>query len=158
MKDNNFRNEIEVSKEDLIPIDPLEKCLWVMNVTGKIAHFGLITRRNIEEEQTYGNHYWVINHELGDLEYKLRKGKIDKKHFEDSCNQIYDRYDLNFDILRDNLSALEDLEQESTPEKESSLSTKLNKQAESYFNKLEKKRLMEQDNSQLHGDNFKDSR
>lgn len=149
MTNNNFRNEIEVSKKDLIPIDPLEKCLWVMNVTGKIAHFGLITRRNIEDEQAYGKHYWVINHELGDLEYKLRNGEVDKKQFENRCNKIYDMYDLNFDILRDNLSALEDLEQESTPEKEAFLSTKFNTQAKSYLDNLEKKKLMEQDNSQV---------
>lgn len=83
-----------------------------MEVTGKIAHFGLITRKNIEEEQKYGSLNWVINHELGDLEYKLKSGEIDKKQFKDECNKIYDKYNVNFDILRDNLSDLEKLQRE----------------------------------------------
>lgn len=158
MPNDDFRNEIKVQKKDLIPRDSLEKCLWVMQITGKIANFGLITRRNTKEEQAYGKHYWVINHDLGDLEYKLRNGEIDKKQFEDRCNEIYDKYDLNFDILRDNLSDLEELEEKHHPEKEDALSTKLNMQVKTYRNKLQKKRLIEQDKSQSHEDDFQGNR
>ncbi len=144
MEKNDFNNRIQVSKEELIPIDSLEKCLWAMEATGKIAHFGLITRRNMEEEQLYGNYYWVINHQLGELEYKLRSGEIDKKQFEEGCKEMYEKYDINFDILKDNLSALQKLEQEHTPEEESALSTQLNEQVKVYQDKLKKKRLSKQ--------------
>ncbi len=154
MNDNNFKNKIAVSKEKLIPIDPLEKCLWAMEATGKISYFGLITRRNLDKEQLYGNHYWVVNHELGDLEYKLRESKIDKKEFENGCNIIYDKYNVNFDMLRDQLADLETLEQEHTPKDEATLSTKFNTQTTEYLYRMEKQKLMEQENSLQHEDNL----
>lgn len=150
MKNNDFRDRIEIQKKDLIPIDSLEKCLWTMRATGKIAHFALVTRKNAEEEKSYGNHYWVVNHELGDLEYKLRIGEIDEKQFEDRCNEIYDKYNVNFDILRDDLSALEKLEQEHTPESEATLSNRLNARTKEYLNRVQNKKNMEQDHSQQH--------
>ena len=153
MKNNDFRDRIEVQKKDLIPIDSLEKCLWTMKATGKIAHFALITRKNAEEEKLYGNHYWVINHELGDLEYKLRTGEIDEKQFTDGCNEIYYKYNVNFDMLRDDLSDLEKLEQEHTPENENTLSTRLNRRTKEYLNRVQNKKNMEQDHSQQHESN-----
>lgn len=153
MNNNDFKNKMSVSQKDLIPIDPLEKCLWAMKVSGKIAHFALVTRKNAEEEKSYGNHYWVVNHELGDLEYKLRIGEIDEKQFENKCKEIYDKYNVNFDMLRDDLSALEKLEEEHTPENEANLSTRLNRQTKEYLNRLQNKEKMEQNHSKQYDGN-----
>lgn len=147
MKNSDFRKNMHVTEENLIPRDPLKKCLWTMKVTAKISRFALMANQNREGEPTYRNLYWAINHELGDLEYKLRNGEIDKNQFEEECNKIYDNYDIDFDVLRDNLTDLESFEQERTSEKGFVLSTKFNKQAEEYRNK-QKKRLIEQEGKQ----------
>ncbi len=158
MKNNDFKNKISVSEKDLIPIEPLEKCLWTMNATGKIADFGLITRRNIDKDHIYGSHYWAISHLLGELEYKLREGELDRKQFEDGCNRIYDRYNVNFDMLRNQLSDLENLKQEHTPEKEDMLSTKFNTQTREYLDRIQNQKLVKQEHSQQHEDNLQDNR
>ena len=59
------------------------------------------------EATQYINYNYTINQFLGELEYRLRKGDISKEEFKSKCEEIYEKYGINFDTLRENLSLFE---------------------------------------------------
>lgn len=106
-----FSERIKVEQKDLIPRDALEKCLWVMKATAKAYNFGHKMQDKGKKNEDIINYNYSINEVLGNLEYDFREGRISKEEFEKSCKEVYERFDINFDVIKSNLEALEKAEE-----------------------------------------------
>lgn len=104
---SEFQNRIKVNQEDLIPIEADKRCEWVMRITAKTINFGRkMEDKGKEDSNECVQYNWVINKKLGDLEYRFRKNEIGKEELKRGCEEIYEEYDLNFDVLKQNLEEL----------------------------------------------------
>lgn len=106
MPESDFRDRLKADEKDLIPIDPLDRCLWVMKATAMSVALATRMKEKGEDTKAYLEHNYVINKYLGDLEYDLKNGKIGEDEFSRGCKEVYDKYEINFDILKQNLDDL----------------------------------------------------
>jgi len=105
----NFKTDnFKVSTEELIPLAPKARCLWVMKCTAMAYELGIRMKEKGEQNtEAYINYNYSINSQLGHLEYELRNLAIQDEEFQKRCEEVYQKYGINFDVLRDNLKALE---------------------------------------------------
>lgn len=108
MPKSNFNENLKVPTEELIPLAPKERCLWVMKCTAMAYELGIRMKEKGEQNaESYINYNYSINSQLGHLEYQLRNLAIKEDEFKKRCEEVYQNHGINFDILRENLKALE---------------------------------------------------
>lgn len=147
-KNNTFLNEIKVSKGEAYPnASPSTKdryvCLKVMQDLSKIYDF-LISAQNRDsgtnsENKSLSetsNHYFIINKQLGDIEYNFREGKITSAEFSSNLDKICNQYKLNFDHLLDITQSIDSLGRYPSHEQINQLSQQLNSEVLEYKESL----------------------
>lgn len=107
MAKSNFNESLKVNTEELIPLAPKDRCLWVMKCTSMAYELGIRMKEKGEQNaEQYMNYNYSIHSQLAHLEYKLRNLTIKEEEFKKRCEEIYQKYGVNFDVLRDNLNSL----------------------------------------------------
>lgn len=107
MEKSNFNEKLKVTTEELIPLAPKARCLWVMKCTAMAYELGIRMKEKGEQNtEAYINYNYSINSQLGHLEYELRNLAIQDEEFQKRCEEVYQKYGINFDVLRDNLNGL----------------------------------------------------
>jgi len=105
---SNFNENLKVNTEELIPLTPKDRGLWAMKCTAMAYNLGIRMKEKGEQNvESYINYNYSINSKLGHLEYELRNLTIKEEEFKKRCEEVYQSYGINFDVLRDNLKALE---------------------------------------------------
>ncbi len=108
MEKSNFSENLKVTKEALIPLDPKSRCLWVMKCTAMAYELGIRMKEKGEQNvEAYILYNYSINSQLVNLEYELRNLTIKEEEFQKRCEEVYQKHGINFDVLRDNQKALE---------------------------------------------------
>lgn len=148
--DNSFLNEIKVTGSTPSPMPSSSNkdryvCLKMMQDLSKIYNF-LITAQNRDAgtnsenkaPSETSNHYYIINKQLGDIEYNFRQGKITSAEFSNSLDKIYSQYQLDFDHLLDISQSIDSLGRYPSDEQINQLSQQLDSEVLEYKESLNK--------------------
>lgn len=124
-RDNDFLRGLKVQVENTQKLERKElfseldiyTCLSLMKDTAKVKRFLMITENESSDNQKLSvdmstNYYSGINHELGEIEYDFRKGKISETEFNNRINKVCKENKLDFNNLLSFTDRIEKLERE----------------------------------------------
>lgn len=137
MNKNEFVDKLKVSvdnKEISEKSDSIDKdvytCLSIIKDSGKVFRF-LLQSSELEDDgkkidtSRSQNYFYSINHELGEIEYNFRKGKIKERDFLQKVGEVYKKFNLKFEYLTNIIDEIEALSRKENEEEKGKLAKEI---------------------------------